>query len=118
MVEQLHEPSQPQRNALDVVTLARRRGRSDLTLSEILHALRAQAKPGAVIEKSSLSRDLKALVDSGLLLRRSVKRKSAWEALPAGVDQQKSPSSFAYYAPGAGTGVVAPAVPGSSVAFY
>ena len=86
--------------ALDIVMLAQRRGRPDMTLAEILHGLRAQARPGAVIEKSSLSRELTHLALDGLLLRRSVKRKSAWEALPPGMNQQASPSSFAYYAPG------------------
>lgn len=86
--------------ALDIVSLAQRRGRTDMTLAEILHGLRAQ-RPGAAIEKSSLSRELKDLFDDGKLLRRQVKRKSAWEALPAGMDQQASPSSYAYYVPGA-----------------
>lgn len=93
-------------DALDIVSLAQRRGRTDMTLAEILHGLRAQ-KPNSAIEKSSLSRELTHLTQDGLLLRRQVKRKSAWEALPAGMDQQSSPASFAYYAPGAR--VVAPA---------
>lgn len=106
--------------ALDIVKLAQRRGRSDMTLAEILHALRAQARPGAVIEKSSLSRELTHLALDGLLLRRSTKRKSAWEALPPGMDQHASPSSFAYYAPGARAAVpaVAPAAVAASADFY
>lgn len=105
--------------ALDAVMLAQRRGRMDMTLAEILHALRAQAKPGAVIEKSSLSRELTHLALDGLLLRRLTKRKSAWEALPPGIDQHASPSSYAYYAPGARSAVpVVPAVPAASADFY
>ncbi|QJC56119.1 hypothetical protein HC248_01405 [Polaromonas vacuolata] len=88
-------------NALDIVLLAQRRGRLDLTLAEILHALRAQAKPGALIEKSSLSRELTYLALDGFLLRRSDKRRSTWEVLPAGMAQHASPSSYAYYAPSA-----------------
>ncbi len=105
--------------ALDIVKLAQRRGRSDMTLAEILHALRAQ-RPGASIEKSSLSRELTHLALDGLLLRRSTKRKSAWEALPPGMDQHASPSSFAYYAPGARAAVpaVAPAAVAASADFY
>lgn len=102
--------------ALDIVKLAHLRGRSDMTLAEILHALRAQARPGSVIEKSSLSRELTHLALDGLLLRRSVKRKSAWEVLPPGMDQHASPSSFAYYAPGARAAV--PAVPVASADCY
>ena len=105
--------------ALDIVALAQRRGRADLTLAEILHALRAQAGQGAAIEKSSLSRELTHLALDGLLLRRSVKRKSAWEALPVGMDQQASPSSFAYYAPGArAASPVAAASDSSAISFY
>ena len=104
---------------LDIVRLAARRGRMDMTLVEILHALRS-AEPGKTFEKSSLSRELTHLALDGLLLRRSIKRKSAWEALPKGMDQQGSPSSFAYYAPGtAGTGRrvdVAPAAPAAAPA--
>lgn len=88
-------------DALDIVKLAQRRGQGDMTLAEILHALRAQAGQRSAIEKSSLSRELTHLALDGLLLRQTVKRKSAWEALPLGMDQQGSPSSFAYYAPGA-----------------
>jgi hypothetical protein len=98
-------------NALDIVLLAQRRGRLDLTLAEILHALRAQAKPGALIEKSSLSRELTFLALDGFLLRRSVKRRSAWEVLPAGMAQHASPSSYAYYAPGARSFAATPAAP-------
>lgn len=107
-------------NALDIVRLAQRRGRTDMTLAEILHALRAQAKQGTVIEKSSLSRELTHLALDGLLLRHSVKRKSAWEVLPAGMDQHASPSSFAYYAPGARAAVpvVEPAAVAASADFY
>ena len=89
-------------DALDIVQQAQRRGGADLTLAEILHALRT-TRPGSAIEKSSLSRELTHLALDGLLLRRSVKRKSAWEALPVGMDQLASPSSFAYYTPGAGS---------------
>lgn len=102
-------------NALDIVVLAQRRGQLDLTLAEILHALRAQAGQGSVIEKSSLSRELTHLALDGLLLRRSVKRKSAWEALPVGIDQHASPSSYAYYAPGARVAVL---VAASAMSFY
>lgn len=102
-------------NALDIVVLAQRRGRPDLTLAEILHALRAQAGQGAAVEKSSLSRELTHLALDGLLLRRSVKRKSAWEVLPVGMDQHASPSSYAYYAPGARGAVP---VAASAVSFY
>ena len=106
-------------NALDIVTLVQRRGRVDMTLAEILHALRAQAKPGAGIEKSSLSRELTHLAQDGLLLRRTVKRKSAWEALPVGMDQQSSPSSFAYYKPVAGPAAASTPVGAASTAdFY
>ena len=116
------EASQPRKlshlaqGALDIVRLAQRRGRPDMTLAEILHALRAQARPGAVIEKSSLSRELTHLALDGLLLRRSTKRKSAWEALPPGMDQHASPSSFAYYAPGARAAL--PAAPAASADCY
>jgi hypothetical protein len=105
-------------SALDIVRLAQRRGRPDMTLAEILHALRAQARPGAVIEKSSLSRELTHLALDGLLLRRQVKRKSAWEALPPGMDQHASPSSFAYYAPGARATTPVAAMPAASPDFY
>ena len=105
--------------ALDVVMLAQRRARMDMTLAEILHALRAQAKPGAFIEKSSLSRELTHMALDGWLLRRLTKRKSAWEALPPGIDQHASPSSYAYYAPGArSVAHVASAVPAASADFY
>lgn len=91
-------------SALDVVRLAQRRGRADMTLAEILHAVRKQ--PGhESAEKSSLSRELTDLAKDGLLLIRAVKRKSAWEALPPGVNQQSWPASSAYYAPGALAGV-------------
>ena len=103
--------------ALDIVLLAQRRGRADLTLAEILHALRAQAGQGAVVEKSSLSRELTYLALDGLLLRRTAKRKSAWEVLPVGMDQHASPSSFAYYAPGARAAAPVPAA-ASATSFY
>lgn len=103
-------------DSLDIVTLARKRGRADMTLAEILHALRAQARAGSTVEKSSLSRELTHLAQDGLLLRRTSKRKSAWEALPAGVDQQASPSSFAYYVPS--TQALPAAAPASAVAYY
>jgi hypothetical protein len=108
-------------NALDIVVLAQRRGRLDMTLAEILHTLRQQARPGAAIEKSSLSRELTHLAMDGLLLRRSAKRKSAASALPAGMDQQASPSSTAYYAPGARPVASAPAAlvaPAAAADFY
>lgn len=95
--------SQMARIVLLVVRLAARRGHVDMTLAEILHALRAGV-PGRTFEKSSLSRELTHLALDGLLLRRMSKRKSAWEALPVGVDQQSAPASFAYYVPGAGAG--------------
>ena len=86
--------------ALDIVKLAQRRGRTDMTLQEILHAVRKQ--PGhQAAEKSSLSRELTAFSREGVLLIRPVKRKSAWEALPPGADQHSWPASAAYYAPGA-----------------
>lgn len=94
-------------DTLDIVARAQRRGRGDLTIAEILHALRSQARPGAVIEKSSLSRELTHLALDGQLLRRTEKRKSAWEALPLGVDQQHWPASHAYYVPGVRAGVAA-----------
>lgn len=87
-------------SALDIVILAKRRGQSDMTLAEILHAVRAQAGWEAA-EKSSLSRELTDLAKDGLLLIRPVKRKSAWEALPRGAKQHSWPASSAYYAPGA-----------------
>jgi len=102
-------------DVLDIVNLAQRRGRMDMTLAELVHALRAQ-RPDAAIEKSTLSRELTHLALDGLLLRRSVKRKSAWEVLPAGMDQQASPSSFAYYTPGARS--VLPAVPAVAADCY
>lgn len=102
--------------ALDIVLLAQRRGRSDMTLTEILHGLRQQ-NPGT--EKPSLSRELTGLALDGLLLRRTVKRKSAWESLPSGANQNTWPASFAYYAPGARAAAPTPApVAASAVAFY
>lgn len=100
------------RAALDIVTLAQRRGRADMTLQEILHAVRKQPGHGAA-EKSSLSRELTAFSREGVLLIRPVKRKSAWEALPSGADQQSWPASAAYYAPGARA-----TVPAASPDFY
>lgn len=102
-------------DALDIVTLAQRRGRADMTLIEILHALR-KANPGT--EKPSLSRELSHLSDDRLLLERPVKRKSAWEALPPGAKQESWPASTAYYVPGARVAASVAAAPVASADFY
>lgn len=91
---------------LDIVRRAQRRGQSDMVITEILHALRAQ---WPATEKSSLSRELKNLHDDGLLLCRTTKRKPAWEVLPKKADQKSWPTAFAYYAPGARPAAPAPA---------
>ena len=105
------------RAALDIVMLAQRRGQENMTLQEILHAVRKQAGHQAA-EKSSLSRELTAFSREGVLLIRPVKRKSAWEALPPGADQQSWPASAAYYAPGVRAAAPVAAVPAASADFY